>query len=177
MKLSILDLGCGINKYKGAIGVDWVKRDGVDVVHNLNTLPYPFSDNTFDLIVMDNSLEHLDDVVGVMEEVHRISKIGSEVRIMVPYFRSRWAFIDPTHKHFFTVDSFAYFDPTSVIHERFGLSDVKFEVISVAFNIGLGGSIVRRLVSKFANSQVGIYERWISIFYPLDELTFVLKPI
>ena len=100
----VLDLGAGINKYPGAISVDSNPVTEPDVLHNLNELPYPFKTSSIDEVRMDNVLEHVDDVVAVLTEIYRISKSNAVIIIAVPYFRARWAFIDPTHKHFFTVD-------------------------------------------------------------------------
>lgn len=130
----ILDLGCGKKKRQGSIGVDYSDRHDADVIHNLNVFPYPFMDNEFDEIYLDNVLEHLHDPMRVMEEVHRISKAGGQVKVIVPYFRSAWAFIDPTHQHFFTVDSFAYYDPDHLICQRYDYVKTRFKVERVVFN-------------------------------------------
>ena len=95
--IKILDLGCGKKKREGAIGVDFSDRHDADVIHDLNAFPYPFDDDSVDEIYLDNVLEHLDDPLKVMEEVHRICKPNGLVKVIVPYFRSVWAFIDPTH--------------------------------------------------------------------------------
>ena len=39
--MKILDLGCGKNILKGAIGPDDVVLGGVDIIHNLLHCPYP----------------------------------------------------------------------------------------------------------------------------------------
>jgi predicted SAM-dependent methyltransferase len=62
----ILDLGCGNKKRPGAIGVDGNSRTVADVIHDLNAFPYPFPESNFDEIYLDNVLEHLDNVLGVM---------------------------------------------------------------------------------------------------------------
>jgi len=85
-QLKVLDLGCGNTKRHGAIGVDFNSRTAADVIHNLNNFPYPFEDSSFDEIYLDNTLEHLDNVMLVMEEMHRISKTGGLVKVIVPYF-------------------------------------------------------------------------------------------
>ena len=104
----ILDLGCGKKKRAGSIGVDWSDRHDADVIHDLNVFPYPFEGASVDMVYIDNTLEHLDDPIAVMGELYRIVKPSGIVKVIVPYFRSVSAFIDPTHKHFFTVESFSY---------------------------------------------------------------------
>lgn len=108
-QLKILDIGCGKRKHPGSIGVDVRANTDADVVHDLNAFPYPFAADEFDLIVIRHTLEHLDDVIRVMEEVHRIARPGARVAIDAPYFTSVDAFSDITHKHFFTSRSFDYF--------------------------------------------------------------------
>jgi len=49
---------------------------------------------------MKHVLEHLDDVVKVIEECYRILKPKGILDIYVPYYKSKKAFRDPTHKHF-----------------------------------------------------------------------------
>lgn len=104
-----LNLGCG-NKYlKGYINIDINKSVKADKYLDLNKFPYPLKDNFADGIVMDNVLEHLDDIVLVMREIHRILKPKGIVQIFLPYAKSDGAFQDPTHKHFFTEKSMDYF--------------------------------------------------------------------
>lgn len=61
-----LHLGCGEDIKEGYINLDFLKMDGVDVVHNLNKFPYPFEDNQFDEVYASHILEHLDDLAKVM---------------------------------------------------------------------------------------------------------------
>jgi len=104
-----INLGCGKDIRKGWINVDKLELPGVDIVHDLNKFPYPFPDNFADYILMNHILEHLDDVIAVMEEIYRILKPKAIVEIAVPYYKWKGAFKDPTHKHFFTPDSMDYF--------------------------------------------------------------------
>jgi len=104
-----VNLGCGKDILPGWVNVDKLKNDGVDICWDLNKFPYPFTDNSVDYVLMKHVLEHLDDVIRVIEEVYRILKPYGQVEIIVPYFRHKNAFTDPTHKHFFTEDSMNYF--------------------------------------------------------------------
>ena len=173
--IKILDLGCGNDKLEGAVGVDIGIKSQADIIHDLNIFPYPFSDNEFDMINADNVIEHLDDVPRVMEEIHRIGKANAVVWIRVPYFRSRWAFIDPTHKHFFTRESFNYFLRGSLFFSRYHYSDAVFEMRRAVFNEGIySGNVFKRLLVCLANRYPLPYEKIFSAVFPLDELLFEL---
>jgi len=123
-----LNLGCGIRKLDGYIGIDNIKTDAVDIVHDLNVFPYPFEDNSVTEIIMDNVLEHLDDVIKVIDELYRLCANGALIKINVPYFKSNSAYTDPTHKHFFTETSFKYFTENNPLNFY---SSARFEIIKV----------------------------------------------
>jgi len=96
------------------------------LVHDLNIMPYPFADNSIEEIIADNILEHLDDVVVVMEELYRVCRNGAIIKISLPYYKSSGAFSDPTHKHFFTENSFQCF---TVGHEYHFYTKAKFKIV------------------------------------------------
>ena len=179
--MKVLDLGCGNRKRNGAIGIDINPATSADVVYDLNTFPYPFADSFFDEIYADNILEHLDDVIKVMEELYRIGKPDSTVTIIVPYFRARWAFIDPTLKHFFSVESFSYFDPEHVHHRLFNYSQAKFKVEKIVFNENIRHvgalRIYYGILKMLANHFPTHYEVYLGNILPLDDLTFHLRTI
>lgn len=95
-----LDFGCGDRKLPGSCGMDILPLPAVDVVHDVNNRPWPFADNSFDLVFGNHVLEHVSDVLGTLGEIHRITKPGGRVVVQVPYFRCTDAFNDPTHEHF-----------------------------------------------------------------------------
>jgi len=172
--MKILDLGCGNKKIQGAIGIDINPLSDADVIHNLNDLPYPFEDSLFDEIIADNVVEHLDDVIKVMEEISRIGKPGATIKVFVPYFRSHWAHIDPTHRHYFTVDSFAYFDPDHIICKLYKYSNVRFKIEKVVFNERMKNGFLKSSIISMANRWPARYETHLSHLFPLDELTYYL---
>ena len=173
----ILDLGCGNKKREGTVGVDHNDRTAADIVHNLNKFPYPFPDSSVDHIYMDNVLEHLDDVIRVMEEVHRVLKPDGTVKIIVPYFRSVWAFVDPTHKSFFSVASFAYFDPEHIVCQRYDYTRARFCKEKLVFNETIPNGFLKKLVVRIANRWPWGYEYYLSHLYPLDDVTFYLRKV
>ena len=173
----VLDLGCGQNKKKGSIGVDLLSSAKPDVMHDLNKFPYPFESNTVDYVHMDNVLEHLNEPLDVLGEVHRILKPGGVAKIVVPYFRSVWAHIDPTHKHFFTVQSFIYFDSENKLSDKYKYVDYRYRVLRTVFNEDLDNGALRLPLVLFANRFPLKYEVYLSHLLPLDDLTFYIKKV
>ena len=174
----ILDLGCGNQKIPGAVGIDINPETKADIIHDLNQFPYPFEESTFDEIYVDNVLEHLVDVMKVMEELHRISKPHGIIIIKVPYFRSRYASIDPTHKHFFTVESFTYFDPSHIHHTLYNYSRSLFKINRRCFNEDFHSeNLLKKCITSLCNRHPEFYEHYFSHLLPLDELSFYLETI
>ncbi len=104
-----LNLGCGKDIKEGYINLDWNRVKGINVVHNLNKFPYPFSDEYFEEILAKDVLEHLDKITDVIKELHRILKPRGILKINVPHFSSYSVWLDPTHYRAFTYDTFSYF--------------------------------------------------------------------
>ena len=110
--MRILDIGCGAHKAPGAIGMDVNPRTAADVIHDLNQVPYPFLDNAFDEVVGRHVIEHVDRVLDVVTEVHRITKPGGVIKFLAPHYTNPdWA-TDPTHRTHLNSFSFRCFtDP------------------------------------------------------------------
>ena len=99
------------------IGVDVSPNSDADVLHDLNRFPYPLDSDSFDLIIMQDILEHLDDVPKVMREIHRVARDGALVRIRTPHYSSYYAYNDPTHRQLFGVlalDGFGASNPNAL---------------------------------------------------------------
>ena len=127
IELKKLNLGCGRFKKEGYVNVDFCNETFPDVLHDLNKFPYPFPDNSFDVIEADHVLEHLNDPFGAMKELHRILKPGGALEIRVPHF-SR-GFTHPDHKRGFDVSFPYYFNPSF----RGGYTGVQFVCRSMRY--------------------------------------------
>jgi SAM-dependent methyltransferase len=129
MPILVLDVGCGIRKQPGAIGIDRNPASHPDVLVDLEQFPYPFADNSFDRITAIHVIEHLGDVIRAMEEFHRLLRPGGTLRIETPHYTDYSSFCDPTHKNHLNSFSFRYFGPD---HGGFGYySAARFREISV----------------------------------------------
>lgn len=107
--MKILDVGCGANKFEGAIGLDNNPRTAADVIHDLGIVPYPFADDEFDLVVSRHVAEHVPDVMAFVTELYRITRPGGVIRLVTPHYTNPdWA-TDPTHRNHFNSYSFNTF--------------------------------------------------------------------
>ena len=106
-----IELACGDHKKdEGYFGVDVAKRDGVDMVVDLEKFPWPFDDNSVSEIVCRHYIEHTKDIIKFMDEVYRILKPGSRFVLTAPYWTSIRAWQDPTHTRIISEESFLYFN-------------------------------------------------------------------
>jgi SAM-dependent methyltransferase len=156
----------------GALNVDISPLVKPDIVHDLNVLPWPFPDSQFETAVMEDSIEHLKDVVSTMEELHRVCKNGALVRITTPHFSCANTFTDPTHLHHLGYFSFHYFTGednfASLSQRRF-----RHRSIRLIFAPSLLNKIVWRLANRFPRA----YERRWAWLFPAWFLSFELEVV
>src|SRR4051794_15351138 len=125
----VLDVGCGVNKYPGAIGIDRIRGTAADVLCDLDQIPYPFADASFDQVRAVHVIEHVDDVIRTVEEFHRLLRNGGTVYIATPHYTDFSSFCDPTHKWHLNSYSLRYFGQDNA---GFGYySGCRFREISV----------------------------------------------
>ena len=123
---SILDLGCGYGAYSGALMKEGVKCIGCDInldylkqavqqglpVVNVDT-KLPFSDRSFDSVMMFEVIEHVVDMQSILKEAFRVAR--KNVLITVPNSEDieRMKANDVTYAHMLSSDHLHFFDPDS----------------------------------------------------------------
>lgn len=132
-EMKILNIGCGDKPMPNAINLDWIKMRGVDVVHNIEKTPWPFKDNQFEEVHAYAILEHVDNFIAIMEEIHRILKPNGKCTITGPYYMHKDTFTDPTHKRGFTSKSFQYFEESCNL-KFYTKARFKIEKIKLHYN-------------------------------------------
>lgn len=149
-----IDLGCGENKQKGCIGIDMQKLKGVDIVHNLETYPYPLPEACASLVVASHLVEHINPAnfgfIKFMDEVWRILKVDGEFMISVPYAGSPGYWQDPTHVNPCSHATFFYFDPLHRSNLYRFYRPKPWKIKDILFNEygNLEVCLVKRLIDK-----------------------------
>jgi len=103
-----LNIGCGDHRLPGYRGVDILPGLAVDFVCNLEE-KIPFEDSSVSAIYCSNVLEHIENLPSLMMEFHRVCVNGAIIEIIVPHCNGIGAFQDPTHRRFYSYNSFEYF--------------------------------------------------------------------
>ncbi|PEP85131.1 class I SAM-dependent methyltransferase [Bacillus toyonensis] len=154
-----LHLGCGQTILEGWINLDIMPMEGVDIIADLNQCkakPLPFEDNSVDEFFASHVLEHIQQSLDLMEELHRIAKPNATMICHVPYGSSDDAFEDPTHIRQFFLNSFAYFSQPIYWRADYGYKgDWLIEKISLVVDgetyKGKGAEEILRDVHKYRN--------------------------
>lgn len=129
----VLDVGCGIGDFvcfrPNTVGVDvnpyaveWCRQRALDC-HLMEADRLAFADGSFDGVVLDNVLEHIEEPRILLHEIHRVLKPAGKLVVGVPG-KCGYA-CDRDHKIFYTehdlerVMRAAGFTMTVVFHTPF----------------------------------------------------------
>jgi SAM-dependent methyltransferase len=166
----VLNLGSGHAYDCGAVNVDVTPDTSPDLVHDLDTVPWPLPDNRFGRVKVIDVLEHLENPLAAMDEIHRISRPGALVEIALPHFSSANAYSDLTHRHAFGYFSF---DPLTGESPHDFYSQRRFRMLrrEIVFYRSPSSPIVYRL----ANAHPRRYEQRWTWMFPAWFLSFSLQ--
>ena len=165
-----LNLGCGLKHDPDAVNLDITPRTSPDVVHDLNRLPWPFADNCFREVFAYDVIEHLDNFIATMEEIHRVCCDGAVVCITVPHFSCANAFTDPTHHRYF-----GYFSLDYVTGENELQFYTESQFKKLTNRLIFYPSLLNKLVGRLANRYPAAYERRWAWMFPAWYLYFELQ--
>jgi SAM-dependent methyltransferase len=135
-----LDIGCGLKKREGFIGIDKSNDVGADVVMNIETQPLPFDDSTVDEIYCAHTVEHLHGLIPFINECYRVLKPSAKMIIIAPYYTAIQATQDPTHVRYINERTFLYFTDAYLgkgatfeygIRSRFNIVSTEFTYINM----------------------------------------------
>lgn len=111
----ILDVGTGTGSnlrmlrslgFAGVIGLDssyeairFCAQKGLGSVHHGDICAMPFASSSFDLILVTDVIEHVDDDGLALREIARVLRPGGKALITVPAFNSLWGLQDRIGHH------------------------------------------------------------------------------
>lgn len=113
LKMKILDAGCGaggtmayLSRYGTVVGID-ISEEMVEhcrkmglPAHRASVAKLPFEDQSFDLALCLDVLEHLHDDRAALEELKRVVRPGGLLVLSVPSFSWLWGHHDDLNHHY-----------------------------------------------------------------------------
>ena len=182
----ILELGCGPRKkVQGAIGIDAIDYEGVDIVGDVYAILNCFPDNTVDELFSFHFLEHVQDLSKLVDEMARVLKPGGEIVSTVPHFSNPYFYSDYTHKQFFGLYSLSYLSIDNIFKRKVPnyTKQRRLELISADL-VFFSPFHVRNKLKKFAGKIVN-FRTWTKEFYeenlchllPCYEIRYHLRKI
>lgn len=112
MVYNILDIGCGDNKYPNSVGMDKRQLKNIDIVHDIEEVPWPILSNYFNEVKMLHVMEHLKPwlTIDIMNEIWRILILGGTLELVMPIAGSTAFYSDPTHTKSWNIHTVEYFN-------------------------------------------------------------------
>lgn len=178
-----LDLGCGPRPKEGHYGLDHAELPGVDIVASLEEPLSGLPDNCVESLVTRHTLEHINNLLPLLREIHRIVIPGGSVEVETPHFSNPYYYSDPTHVRFFGLYTFHYFSdnarqlrkpvPNFYMAERFEIQSIRFTFVPTL----IMNKPVRRLATKIVNASLVMqdwYERAMCRSFPVDSIRYSL---
>tara|TARA_B100000519_G_scaffold198884_1_gene209152 strand:+ start:115 stop:852 length:738 start_codon:yes stop_codon:yes gene_type:complete len=131
----VLDIGCSTGKFvKEALklssanifGIDIsetavkeCEKNGLENIYLMSGDKTTFDDNSFDIVIASDCLEHMENDSKTLKEWNRIIKPNGKLIIFVPAWKTLWSNLDEMSHHY----------------RRYSYSDLKMKLIDADFNI------------------------------------------
>ncbi|MEO1054654.1 MAG: methyltransferase domain-containing protein [Bacteroidota bacterium] len=90
---------CFMKKFEAKHGEDYITADIESPLAKvkMDVHEIPFEDNSFDVAMCNHVMEHVDDDIKAMSEIHRVLKPGGWAILQVPFF---YPLLDTTYEDF-----------------------------------------------------------------------------
>jgi len=178
-----LELGCGPYRlHPGAVGVDALDYDGVDVVGDVMEVLGAVPDGCIEAVYSSHFLEHVPDLAALIREVSRVLRPGGRMVSVVPHFSNPYFYSDPTHNRFFGLYTMSYFAEGRLLRRkvpRYG-QDFAFELTDVRlgfrspFRVRYAMRLPFQWLINSSRWMQEFYEEFLTPFLYCYEVTFVL---
>ena len=180
-----IDIGSGPRPRPGFYALDQLELEGIDIVADLNQPLELLPDSCVEHLFTSHTLEHVEKLLPLLAEIHRIARPRALIEIIVPHFSNPYFYSDPTHVRPFGLYTMNYFVdaekqpavwrvPTFYSNTRFEMEQVK--IAFYRFNLWdrLFVPFLRVFVNRSARTQ-NFYELRLSWLFPAAEIRFRMR--
>jgi predicted O-methyltransferase YrrM len=145
---TLLDVGCRDRKESNFTGINGRHFEGVDIVHNLETFPYPFGDESCLTIKAAHVVEHIKPwlVFDWFNEMWRLLVPKGQLAVSAPFANSQGFFNDPTHITYINEATFQHLDPNYSLYKQHEPLPWKIEYASWSYGGNIEAVLSKRTI-------------------------------
>lgn len=144
----------GVDIFEDLNNIKRYKNIDKFIFGDIEKMDFPEFENTFDLILLPDVLEHLDDPIKTLKKIHKYLKKDGEVIVSMPNIRHYSAFVKIFIKGNFDYEESGIFDYT---HKRFYCKkNIKELIEKSSFNIIMVESSIKRYKGKSLAKLINI---------------------
>ncbi len=186
--IRVIDVGCGTKPYENIIreklknkakkvlyeGIDFYGSKA-DIKLDINNKPLPYKDNSIDIVICTEVLEHVYKPFFVLEEMKRVLKKGGLLVITSPFF---FPIHEEQHDYFRYTHNFyrVYFKESKILEEVCSNTFLSFPIYLTNYYLAfmfrtkykLSGILQRPLdwmVLKFFKNKIVTYSYYMDLGY------------
>ncbi len=185
-RAGVIELGCGpAPRHPGAVTIDALPFDGVDVVGDVFAALARLPDACVDEIHSYHFLEHVASLKDVVAAMARVLKPGGVLHAVVPHFSNPYYYSDYTHRTPFGLYSFSYLADDPILRRKVPRYQVDTGLVLQDVRLGFKAAppfyvryALRRALGAIVNSSRWTqewYEAGWSGWFPCYEIDFRLK--
>jgi SAM-dependent methyltransferase len=181
-----LNVGSGMRLKPGFYNVDHLPLPGVDIIANLEEPLNELPDDCVEEIYCRHTLEHVNRLLELLAELHRVLTPDGRMDLIVPHFSNPYGYSDPTHVRFFGLYSFYYLSneedqprrkvPNFYIPQRFRVEKLKINLLRTTWMDKVVRAVLQPLVNRSVNS-LDWYERRLCRMWPADDIHYHIRPV
>jgi hypothetical protein len=169
-----LEIACGQRKNPDWIGIDRVKTEQTDIVHDLNKCPWPIESDSVLEAQCSHYIEHIpmlcsccahlkDPLFSFFDELYRVMAVGAKCLIICPFWTSSRCWQDPTHRRAISEFTFLYANKGWRIANGLSHYDV-----SADFDFTYGYVLAPEAASKALEAQQFWVNHYVNAVYDLQ---------
>ncbi len=157
-----VDLGCGKDKIRGAIGIDINPDSDADIILDIEKEPIPLKNHSVDRVWAKQFIEHFENPIPILKEVCRILRDRGEIVIEVPHY-SYYVSHGLGHRHYYS-----YHEVVRMLTRDCGMEIVKAEITFYKTFRMFG-------IKWLANKSPENYERFWAYLFPAENIKAIAR--
>ena len=145
----MLDVGCRDRKESNFTGINGRHFEGVDIVHDLETFPYPLKDESCLTIKAAHVIEHIKPwlIFDWFNEMWRLLVPKGQLAVSAPFANSQGFFNDPTHCTYVNEATFQHLDPNFPTYRQHEPKPWKIEYASWNYGGNIEAVLSKRTIT------------------------------